>query len=545
MLSDIEIAQSTEIKDITTILGDEYKDMIEPYGKDMAKISYTYIDNEKVKNNNLILVTSITPTNAGIGKTTVSIGLNDALNHIGKKSIAVLREPSLGPCFGMKGGACGGGYSQVIPMEKINLHFTGDFHAITAANNMLAAALDNYLYQNKLGDSVKQILFKRCLDINDRSLRNIHYKIRKSDSNEITTGFNITPASEMMAIFCLANNIEDLRNRIDNILLAELIDNTYIYAKDLNITGSIVALLSEAFKPNLVQSLEHNPVIIHGGPFANIAHGCNSIVATKLGLSLREYVVTEAGFGADLGAQKFWDIKCQIARLTPACVVMVVTIKGLKRFTGDINDGFKNMLGHYLALTKLGHKVIITYNQHSDDSPEDIDKLKTYCFERSIKCVENTCFVNGGRGAVRLARAVISQIEDEKHPNVKHTYYPFDTLDNKIKKILINSYRYTEPNIIFKDDEVKEKFNKVLNNIQYASYPVCIAKTQYSMTDDHTIVPITKDDNQDFMITDIEVNNGAGFIVVSAGNMMRMPGLPKEPAATKIDFIDNKIIGLS
>ena len=545
MLSDIEIAQSTEIKDITTILGDEYKDMIEPYGKDMAKISYTYIDNEKVKNNNLILVTSITPTNAGIGKTTVSIGLNDALNYIGKKSIAVLREPSLGPCFGMKGGACGGGYSQVIPMEKINLHFTGDFHAITAANNMLAAALDNYLYQNKLGDSVKQILFKRCLDINDRSLRNIHYKIRNSDTNEITTGFNITPASEMMAIFCLANNIENLRNRIDNILLAELIDNTYIYAKDLNITGSIVALLSEAFKPNLVQSLEHNPVIIHGGPFANIAHGCNSIVATKLGLSLREYVVTEAGFGADLGAQKFWDIKCQIAGLTPACVVMVVTIKGLKRFTGDINDGFKNMLGHYLALTKLGHKVIITYNQHSDDSPEDIDKLKTYCFERSIKCVENTCFVNGGRGAVRLARVVVSQIEDEKHPEVKHTYYPFDTLDNKIKKILINSYRYTEPNIIFKDDEVKEKFNKVLNNIQYASYLVCIAKTQYSMTDDPTIVPITKDDNQDFMITDIEVNNGAGFIVVSAGNMMRMPGLPKEPAATKIDFIDNKIIGLS
>lgn len=545
MLSDIEIAQSTEIKDITTILGDEYKDMIEPYRKDMAKISYTYIDNEKVKNNNLILVTSITPTNAGIGKTTVTIGLNDALNHIGKKSIAVIREPSLGPCFGMKGGACGGGYSQVIPMEKINLHFTGDFHAITAANNMLAAALDNYLYQNKLGDSVKQILFKRCLDINDRSLRNIHYKIRNSDTNEITTGFNITPASEMMAIFCLANNIEDLRNRIDNILLAELIDNTYIYAKDLNITGSIVALLSEAFKPNLVQSLEHNPVIIHGGPFANIAHGCNSIVATKLGLSLREYVVTEAGFGADLGAQKFWDIKCQIAGLTPACVVMVVTIKGLKRFTGDINDGFKNMLGHYLALTKLGHKVIITYNQHSDDSPEDIDKLKTYCFERSIKCVENTCFVNGGRGAVRLARVVVSQIEDEKHPEVKHTYYPFDTLYNKIKKILINSYRYTEPNIIFKNDEVKEKFNKVLNNIQYASYPVCIAKTQYSMTDDLTIVPITKDDNQDFMITDIEVNNGAGFIVVSAGNMMRMPGLPKEPAATKIDFIDNKITGLS
>ena len=549
MLSDIEIAQSANIKDIKTILGAEYESMIEPYGKDMGKISYTYIDEDKIRQSNLILVTAITPTKAGIGKTTVSIGLNDGLRKLGKSSIAVLREPSLGPCFGMKGGACGGGYSQVVPMEKINFHFTGDFHAITCANNMLAAALDNHLYHNAdIRENIKRLLFKRCIDINDRSLRRIYYKISPKDTDMVQTGFNITPASEIMAIFCLSNNIEELRQRLDNIILAEYKDGTYLYAKELNITGSLIALLSEAFKPNIVQSLENNPVIIHGGPFANIAHGCNSIVATKLGMTLCDYVVTEAGFAAELGAEKFWNIKCRRMGISDElkCVVLVCTIPGLKQFTGNIADGYGNLLAHYNMLKKHGFNVVVTCNVHLDKDTEDDKKsLVEFCKQHDIAFEFNTCFAHGGEGAIGLARKVIETISASGKNNKTHTYEKSGSLITKIENILTKVYGYNPEtlNIVIKDG-LAGTVEGIASNPMFADYDVCIAKTQYSMNDD-VDTPTTTPGKTTFTITDIEVSNGAGFIVVSAGNMLRMPGLPKIPSATKIDFIDNKITGLS
>lgn len=547
MLTDIQIAQDAQLKEITQVLP-EYKDIIESYGKYMAKISYTNIDEDKVKKSKLILVTSITPTKAGIGKTTVSVGLNDGLRKLGKNSMAVLREPSLGPCFGMKGGACGGGYSQVVPMEKINLHFTGDFHAITSANNMLAAALDNYLYQNPdILDNVKRITFKRCIDINDRSLRDIYYKIRKNNEFITHTGFNITPASELMAIFCLAKDIDDLRKRIDNITLAEMNDGSLLKASRLQITGSLVALLSDAFKPNLVQSLENNPVLIHGGPFANIAHGCNSIIATKLGMTLSNYVVTEAGFGSDLGAQKFLDIKCRNAEIWPHCIVLVVTIKGLKQFTGNLVDGFQNLQAHYNHLKMRSPNVIITYNAHIDDTPEDVSALLNYCKTAQIECVKNSCFVDGGNGALDLATAVVNKIDI--NPDIKpvYTYSIIDDIWTKIRKILVYVYGYNKDVNIVMNSSIERKLNNINqwdNAILYNSYDICIAKTQYSMNDEPDIIPITSNKNT-FTITDVEVNTGAKMIIISAGNMMRMPGLPKSPQAERIDFNEDKIINLS
>ena len=549
MKSDIEIAHSAKLKNIKYILGKDYEDIIEPYGTDMGKISYTHINQNNIRHSNLILVTAVTPTKSGIGKTTVSIGLNDALRKIGENSIAVLREPSLGPCFGMKGGACGGGYSQVVPMEKINLHFTGDFHAITAANNMLAAALDNYLYQNNyISTNVKHILFKRCVDINDRSLREIYYKIKKSDDKLIQTGFNITPASEIMAIFCLATDIDDLRNRLDNIILAEYYDGTYLYAKDLDITGSLVALLSEAFKPNIVQSLYNNPVLIHGGPFANIAHGCNSIVATKLGMSLCDYVVTEAGFGSDLGAEKFWDIKCDLMDIRDElkCVVLVCTIPGLKQFTGKLEDGFKNLSAHYDTLWGLGLSVIVTCNCHDIDTLEEQKLLVQYCNENNMTLVFNTCFTEGINGAINLAKVVKHTCEEDGKYAKCRVYNKYYKLDKKIMLILNRVYKYDTDNITIKfaNKNIETKFNKIYYSEDFYDYYVCIAKTQYSMNDDPKWIPITGD-KKDFTITNIEVNNGAKMIIVSAGDIMRMPGLPKEPAACKIDFINDEIVGLS
>ena len=549
MLSDIEIAQSADIKDVKTLLGSDRESMIEPHGEDMGKISYTNIDDDKIKKCNLILVTAITPTKAGIGKTTVSIGLNDGLRKLGKSSIAVLREPSLGPCFGMKGGACGGGYSQVVPMEKINFHFTGDFHAITCANNMLAAALDNYLYHNaEIRANLKRILFKRCLDINDRSLRRIYYKINPKDDNMIQTGFNITPASEIMAIFCLSNNLDDLRRRLDNIILAEFNDGKYLFAKELGITGSLIALLSEAFKPNIVQSLENNPVLIHGGPFANIAHGCNSIVATKLGMSLCEYVVTEAGFAADLGAEKFWNIKCRRMGISDElkCVVLVCTIPGLKQFTGEIADGYDNLLAHYNMLKRHGHNVVVTCNVHLDkDTEADKQSLSDFCRKHDIPFEFNTCFAHGGDGAVKLAEKVLEAIDNSPKTAKSFTYDNKSDLKTKIEAILTKIYGYNPETLkLVINDEVAETFESIMNDPAFESYDVCIAKTQYSMNDDVN-TPTTTPDKTTFTNTNIEVNNGAGFIVVSAGNMLRMPGLPKEPCATKIDYIDNKITGLS
>ena len=554
-LSDIEIAHSTQLKPIGLIaeklLGERslnYEDICD----EMAKLPIGLIDEEKIKSSKLILVTSISPTKAGIGKTTVSVGLNDALRTIGKKSVAVLREPSLGPCFGMKGGACGGGYSQVIPMEKIKLHFTGDFHAITTANNLIAAAVDNYFYHNpsEFG-KIKKITFRRCLDMNDRSLRSIYTKDRHG--NLIETGFDITPASEIMAIFCLATDIDDLRRRIDNIIIAECNDGSFMYCSMLGITGSIVALLSDAMNPNLVQSLEHNPVIIHGGPFANIAHGCNTVIATKMGLSLADIVVTEAGFGSDLGAEKFWDIKCRTAGLKPDVVVLVVTIRGIKNQGGSIslenedftafNIGLQNLKQHVNNLRKQGHKIIVTNNSFDTDTEKEQDALETYCMkELGVKCIKNTCFASGGLGAVKLACAVDDLIhETETTPSF--VYELQDNIKTKINKIAANVYGLNTNNISY--SKQAEKFIREHADDKFSNYPICIAKTQYSFADDPNVVLPVPTKDTPFHIDEIKINNGAGFLVVIAGEMMRMPGLPKKPAAMTIDYKDGEIIGLS
>lgn len=555
-LSDIEIAHNAKIEPIGIIaeklLGYECDLAYENIGGKMAKLPIGLINEENIKKSKLILVTSISPTKAGIGKTTVSIGLNDALRTIGKKSVAVLREPSLGPCFGMKGGACGGGYSQVIPMEKINLHFTGDFHAITTANNLIAAAVDNYFYHNpeEFG-KVKKITFRRCLDMNDRSLRNIYTKDRHG--NLIETGFDITPASEIMAIFCLATDVEDLRRRIDNIIVAECNDGTFMYCSMLGITGSIVALLSDAMNPNLVQSLEHNPVIIHGGPFANIAHGCNTVIATKMGLSLADIVVTEAGFGSDLGAEKFWDIKCRTAGLKPDVVVLVVTIRGIKNQGGSIslenedftafNIGLQNLKQHVNNLRKQGHKVIVTNNSFDTDTEKEQDALETYCMkELGVKCIKNTCFASGGLGAVKLACAVDDLIH-KTETTQSFVYDLCDPIKTKINKIAANVYGLNTNNISY--SKQAEKFIREHADDKFSNYPICIAKTQYSFADDPNVVLPVPTKDTPFHIDEIKINNGAEFLVVIAGEMMRMPGLPKKPAAMTIDYKDGEIIGLS
>lgn len=554
-LSDIEIAHSTQLEPMGIIaeklLGYERSLLYEDICGEMAKLPIGLIDEEKIKSSKLILVTSISPTKTGIGKTTVSVGLNDALRTIGKKSVAVLREPSLGPCFGMKGGACGGGYSQVIPMEKINLHFTGDFHAITTANNLIAAAVDNYFYHNpeEFG-KVKKITFRRCLDMNDRSLRNIYTKDRHG--NLIETGFDITPASEIMAIFCLATDVEDLRRRIDNIIVAECNDGTFMYCSMLGITGSIVALLSEAIKPNLVQSLEHNPVIIHGGPFANIAHGCNTVLATKMGLSLADIVVTEAGFGSDLGAEKFWDIKCRTAGLKPNVVVLVVTIRGIKNQGGSIslenedftafNIGLQNLKQHVTNLRKQGHNIIITNNSFDTDTEKEQDALETYCTEElGVKCIKNTCFASGGLGAVKLACAIDDLIKCEQEQSF--VYELQDDIKTKINKIAANVYGLNTDNISY--SKQAEKFIREHADDKFSNYPICIAKTQYSFADDPKVVLPVPTKDTTFHIDEIKINNGAEFLVVIAGEMMRMPGLPKKPAAMVIDYKDGEIVGLS
>lgn len=555
-LSDIEIAHNAKIEPIGIIaeklLGHECDLAYENIGGEMAKLPIGLINEENIKKSKLILVTSISPTKAGIGKTTVSIGLNDALRTIGKKSVAVLREPSLGPCFGMKGGACGGGYSQVIPMEKINLHFTGDFHAITTANNLIAAAVDNYFYHNpeEFG-KVKKITFRRCLDMNDRSLRNIYTKDRHG--NLIETGFDITPASEIMAIFCLATDMDDLRRRIDNIIIAECNDGSFMYCSMLGITGSIVALLSEAIKPNLVQSLEHNPVIIHGGPFANIAHGCNTVIATKMGLSLADIVVTEAGFGSDLGAEKFWDIKCRTAGLKPDVVVLVVTIRGIKNQGGSIslenedftafNIGLQNLKQHVNNLRKQGHKVIVTNNSFDTDTEKEQDALEAYCIkELGVKCIKNTCFASGGLGAVKLACAVDDLIH-KTETTQSFVYDLCDSIKTKINKIAANVYGLNTNNISY--SKQAEKFIREHADDKFSNYPICIAKTQYSFADDPNVVLPVPTKDTPFHIDEIKINNGAGFLVVIAGEMMRMPGLPKKPAAMTIDYKDGEIVGLS
>ena len=555
MKSDIQIAQETKLEKITQIaqsIGISEEDLI-PYGKYMAKVPIDLIRDENIQRNKLILVTAITPTKAGIGKTTVSIGLALGLNKIGKKAIVALREPSLGPCFGMKGGAAGGGYAQILPMENINLHFTGDFHAITTAHNMISALLDNYIYQNRhSGVALKEVLWKRVLDINDRSLRFIVTGLG-GNANGVPAerGFDITPASEIMAILCLASDLNDLRRRIDNILLGYRFDGTPLLVKELGIGGAITVLLKDALNPNLVQTTEHTPAFVHGGPFANIAHGCNTVLATRMALSYGEYVITEAGFGADLGAEKFFNIKCRKSGLEPCLTILVATAQGLKMHGGvaleDISKpnleglkrGFDNLDKHIENMQSFGQTVLVAFNRYATDTDEEIALLTEHCHQKGLKCIVNNAFTQGGEGAIELANAVVDTIRESPSAPLHLTYTDNDPIQQKIEKVA--KQLYGAGTVIF-----SQKAQKMLRHIEemnISHYPVCIAKTQYSFSADAKAYGTVKD--FEFEIKDLVINSGAEFIVAIAGNIMRMPGLPKIPQANSIDIIDNKIVGLS
>lgn len=555
MKSDIEIAKSIKPRKITEIaekIGIDEENVI-PYGYDKAKIPFTLIDESKVQNANLILVTAISPTKAGIGKTTSSVGLTEALNLLGKKTVVALREPSLGPVFGMKGGATGGGFSQVIPMDDINLHFTGDFHAITSANNTLAALLDSFRkFTLGTGKTIKKILWKRVLDVNDRALREVITGLGAPVNGVVNeTGFDITPASELMAILCLSNDMEDLRNRVNNILLAYTHDNEPLYVKDLEVTGAIMALLKDAMNPNLVQTLEGNPAIIHGGPFANIAHGCNSIIATKMAMTHGDYVITEAGFGADLGAEKFFNIKCRTANLNPKAVVLVMTSQALKLHGGldeklvkkpnleALEKGLKNAERHIENLQNFGQSVIIAFNKYGFDTDEEINFIKEWCEKRGASFAVNDAFMKGGEGALDLAKIVVDTIENSPSKSVKFTYDLEESLEEKIEKVVKQVYR--GKSVVFSANA--KKMMRKVKKMNLENLPICIAKTQYSFSANPKETGSVED--FDFPVNDIVINSGAGFIVVVAGNIMRMPGLPKTPNALKINVTDNEIVGLS
>lgn len=555
MKTDVEIAQEIELREITAVASDmgiSDEDLI-PYGKYMAKVIPPSEKRNDLKKSKLILVTAITPTKAGIGKTTVSIGLAQGLNHIGKKATVALREPSLGPCFGMKGGATGGGYAQVLPMEKINLHFTGDFHAITTANNMIAALLDNYRYRHqKEEDGLKQILWRRVLDVNDRSLRNIISGLGAyTDGIPTETGFDITTASEIMAILCLAEDEEDLRRRIEKILLGYTYSGKPFTVKDLGVAGSIVVLLKDAILPNLVQTVEGTSAFVHGGPFANIAHGCSSVIATKTAMAYSEYVITEAGFGADLGAEKFINIKCRKAGLKPDLAVLVVTTQALKMHGGvEVKDiklpnaeglkkGFENMDKHIANLTSFGLNVLIAFNKYDFDTKDEINLLKKHCEDQGVAFAVNNAFAEGGIGAAELAHKTVEILEREADKPINFTYTDADSVDVKIEKIAKNIYGANK--VVF-SDKAKKMFKRIAE-LGVENYPVCIAKTQYSFSDNDKRYGVPKD--FEITVSDIIINNGAEFILAIAGNIMRMPGLPKEPQAQHIDIVNGKIVGLN
>lgn len=555
MKTDIEIAHEVKLKDIASVaakIGIPSESVIS-FGNYMAKIPCKLINNKSLKKSKLILVTAITPTKAGIGKTTVSISLALGLNKIGKKAAVALREPSLGPCFGMKGGAAGGGYAQVLPMENINLHFTGDFHAVTSANNMISALLDNYIYQHRNeADGLKQVLWKRVLDVNDRSLRQIITGLGGTTNGiPSETGFDITPASEIMAILCLSEDEKDLKRRIEKILLGYTHSGKAFTVKDLGIAGSIAVLLKDALHPNLVQTTGHTPAFIHGGPFANIAHGCNSVVATKTAMSYCDYVVTEAGFGADLGAEKFLNIKCRKADIKPALSVLVVTTQALKMHGGvavpnikkpnieGLVKGFENMDKHIENLRSFGQSVLVAFNKYDFDTENEIDLIRKHCEEKGVEFGVNEAYAKGAEGALELARKVEDLCLNNPSKPIKHTYALTDSLERKIEKIAIKIYGAKR--VLF-SNKALSMINK-LEEMGVVDYPVCIAKTQYSFSDDEKKYGLVKD--FDFRINDLVLNNGAEFIVAIAGNIMRMPGLPKEPQAVNIDLIDGEILGLS
>ena len=555
MKSDIEIAREVslrKIKEIATGLGIP-REEVQNYGRYIAKIPIHLIDEEKIRQHNLILVTAITPTKAGIGKTTVSIGLALGLNKIGKKAVVALREPSLGPCFGMKGGAAGGGYSQVLPMENINLHFTGDFHAVTSAHNMITALLDNYIYQTRnTCEGLKEIKWKRVLDVNDRSLRNIVSGLGGSANGVPTeTGFDITPAAEIMAILCLATDIEDLKRRIGNILLGYTNDDKPFTVNDLGVAGAITVLLKDALLPNLVQTTENTAAFVHGGPFANIAHGCNSVLATKMALTYGDYVITEAGFGADLGAEKFFDIKCRKAGLTPKLTVIVATAQSLKLHGGvpenkikeqnieGMKNGFENLDKHVENMKRFGQEVIVTFNRYASDTDEEIALVAEHCREIGVGFCMNNVFAAGGEGGAELAKLVVDTIEKKPSTPLKYIYEDDEPIRSKIKKV--SEQIYGAASVVY--TTLADKKIKQIESLGISHYPICIAKTQYSFSSDPKAYGVAK--NFELKVRDIIINNGAEMIVVIMGEIMRMPGLPKDPQAKRIDIVDGVIEGLS
>ncbi|MDC3026541.1 formate--tetrahydrofolate ligase [Candidatus Pelagibacter sp.] len=548
--TDIQIAREAKMKPINEILANinvpDEPNAFSPMGRHIAKINLEYLDQLKEKKNGkLILVTAITPTPAGEGKTTTSVGLSDGLNKIGKKSIVCLREPSLGPSFGMKGGAAGGGYAQVVPMEQINLHFTGDFHAITSAHNLLSALIDNHIYWgNKLNIDVRRVVWKRVMDMNDRSLRSIVVDLGGiANGYPRQDGFDITVASEIMAIFCLANNLKDLEKRIGNITIAYTREKKPIFAKDLNAQGPMTVLLKEAIRPNVTQTLENNPAIIHGGPFANIAHGCNSVIATKAGLKLSDYVVTEAGFGADLGAEKFLDIKCRKSEIKPDCVVIVATIRALKMHGGVPKDDLKNenvdalkkglvnLERHINNTRKFGLPVTIAVNHFITDTDKEMNTLLDFCKTQGVKASKCTHWSNGSEGTTELAKNVVEICEETKN-TFQYLYEDSLPLFKKIEKIAQEIYHASE---VVADSKVRQQL-KDFEEKGYGNLPVCIAKTQYSFSTDPNLKGAPT--GHVLPVREVRLSSGAEFIVVVCGEIMTMPGLPRVPAADSIKLND-------
>ena len=550
--SDIEIAQNANMLPITEIAKRSgiVEDELESYGKYKAKISLSIFDRLKDKvDGKLILVTAITPTPAGEGKSTTTIGLGDALNRIGKKAWIALREPSLGPVFGIKGGAAGGGYAQVVPMEDINLHFTGDMHAITASNNLLSAALDNHVHQgNSLKIDIRQIVFKRVMDMNDRALRNIVVGLGgKVCGFPREDGFMITVASEVMAILCLSKDLMDLKERLGKIIVAYNMDGNTVTAKDLKVNGAMALLMKDAIKPNIVQTLENSPAIIHGGPFANIAHGCNSLIATKLGLKLGDYLVTEAGFGADLGGEKFFDIKCRFGELKPAATVIVATIRALKMHGGvaksdlgmenleALDNGFENLTKQVENIRKFNVPVMVAVNRFSNDTEKEIELLIAKCNDFGVEVALNEVWAKGSEGGVEMAQKLVKLVETEKS-NFKPIYDVNSSINEKLNTIVKEIYG--GDGVVLEGNAKKQM--KKIEELGLDKMPICIAKTQYSFSDDSKLLGAPKGFN--ITIKTIRVSAGAGFIVCEAGNIMTLPGLPKVPAAQKMDIDENGVI---
>ena len=555
MLSDIEISRAAKLKPIAEIAARQgiSADDIIPYGKYKAKVPLSYINDKKLQESNLILITAITPTKAGVGKTVTSVALSLGLNYIGKKAAVALREPSLGPCFGMKGGAAGGGYSQVLPMDEINLHFTGDFHAITCSNNMIAALLDNYQYQNRnTGKALERIVWRRVLDVNDRSLRNIVTGLG-GNVNGIPTeaGFDITTASEIMALMCLSNDMDDLQRRIEAIVLGYTYEKKPFTVKDLGVAEAITVLMKDALLPNLVQTTENTPAFVHGGPFANIAHGCNSIIATKMAMSCNDYVVTESGFGSDLGAEKFLDIKCRLSGLRPKATVIVVTTGALKLHGGVAGDhikepnlqamiaGLPNLQRHIQNMKGFGQSVVVSFNKFHYDSEEEVSYLTEWCHNEGVVFAINNGFTKGGEGAADLAQKVVDVIANNPSKDINFTYELTDSIRTKIEKIATKIYRAKE--VTFAGIALTKLKSYEANG--WGQLPVCVAKTQFSFSDDPKL--INAPEGFTINIRDLVVNAGAGFIVAVAGEIMRMPGLPEDPQAYRIKLVNGEIEGLS